>query len=138
MERIQMSRSVHFLCASALLFTGLAVTTPVMAQEAESQTVYFGDLDLWSEDGADALVRRIRNAADNVCGDTPGASPVVVQHEVRACEVETTEYAIEDLAHPMVTARFYGRNPQVIIEEGDADPYREPYYATPYYTVQKK
>jgi UrcA family protein len=137
MEKCAMPRTLHLVCASAFLFAGAAVA-PAAAQEVESQVVYFGDLDLWSENGADALVRRIQSAADNVCGDAPGPAPVVVQQDIRACEVETTEYAIEDLAHPMVTARFYGRTPEVIVEEGDADPYREPYYADPYYTVQKK
>lgn len=130
-------RTLHLLCASAFLCAG-AIVPPVAAQEAQSERVYYGDLDLWSEDGADALLQRIRNAADNVCGDVPGPAPVVVQADIRACEFETVDYAIEDLAHPMVTARYTGRTPEVIVEEGSADPYRETYYADPYYTVQKK
>jgi len=125
------------LAASAFLFAGVAA--PALAQdEVQSERVYFGDLDLWSEDGADALIRRINNAADRVCGDSPGPAPVAVQQDIRGCEVETVDYAIEDINHPMVTARYTGRTGQVIVEEGDADPYNDPYYADPYYTVRKK
>ena len=74
-----MPRTLHFVCASALMFTGRAAAPAMAQQEPESQVVYFGELDLWSEEGADALVRRIQNAADNVCGDSPGPAPVVVQ-----------------------------------------------------------
>jgi UrcA family protein len=133
-----MPRTVHLLCASALLFAGFGATAPALAQQGESEVVYYGDLDLWAEDGADAMVRRLQRAAGRVCGGTEASAPVAQQADVRGCEFETTEYAIEDLAHPMVTARYYGRTPEVIIEEGSADPYRDTYYADPYYTVRKK
>lgn len=126
-----MPRTLTAVCASALLFTA---AVPAMAQELRSEVVYFGDLDLYSETGADAMIRRIENAADRVCGDSRGLDPVAVEASARRCEVETTEFAISDLGHPMVYARYYDVNPQVVIEEGSADPY----YADPYYTVRKK
>ncbi len=36
--------------------------------------------------------------------------------------------AVARVGNSVVTARHYGYSPEVIIEEGSADPYADPYY----------
>ncbi len=132
-----MPRPLNLICAAALLM-GAAAAAPAAAQQVQSEVVYYGDLDLWSAEGADALIQRIENAADRVCGDAPGPAPVAIQQSIRACEFETVDFTIFDLAHPAVTARHRGVSPEVIVEEGSYDPYNDPYYQNPYLTVRKK
>lgn len=112
----------HILAASALT---LAVATPVFAQELHSQVVTFGDLNLKRDHDADRLIDRIENAADNVCGETNGPAPLTEVQSVRGCTYVAERNAVSDVAHPNVTSRYYGVEPQVIIE-GSYDP--DPYY----------
>lgn len=118
-------------CAVALMFVAAA---PASAQwQVESRVVTFGDLDLDSAEGADVLIRRIRLAADVVCGDRPGPQGVAERHSVRGCEIETTEYAINDVGHPVVLGRYYGYTPEVVVEgswDSDED---SSYEVTPQY-----
>jgi len=112
-------------CLSALLFTA---AMPAMAQtQYESRVVTYADLDLYAPEGADALIRRIQQAADVVCGDRSGPRNITETNSVRSCEIETTEYAINDVGHPMVMGRYYGYTPEVVIE-GSWDPDADPYY----------
>jgi hypothetical protein len=52
---------------------------------------------------------------------------------VGACAAETQENAISDVGHPVVTALYYGYSPEVVVEEGSADPYVD----DPYVSVEK-
>jgi UrcA family protein len=122
---IEMPRSVSLLCAAAL---ALAVATPVLAQEYESEVVRFGDLDLDDPEGADALIQRIENASERVCGFRSGVQPLTQHVYTRDCTLETMEFAVRDVGHPMVLAQYYGVHPRVIIEEGSADPYYDDGY----------
>lgn len=113
-----MPRSFAFAALSTL---ALCAAAPAFAQD-ESVTqprqveVRYGDLDVYSEAGADALLRRIGQATDQVCGVHSGPASVQERASVGTCRVETTENAVSDVANPVVTARYYGYTPQVIIE----------------------
>jgi len=118
------------VCATALVF---AAAAPALAQaQVETRVVTYGDLDLDSPEGADMLIRRIQQASDVVCGDHPGPQSIVEDYSVTGCEVETTEYAINDVGHPMVIGRYYGHTPEVIIE-GSWDPDETSYTVKPKY-----
>ena len=130
-----MPRSFSLLCAAAAL--AFAAVTPVLAQEYEQEVVRFGDLDLNSRAGANALIQRIENASERVCGFRTGAQPLTQHQYTRACTQETMEYAVRDVGHPVVLAEYYGVHPRVIIVEGDADPYYGTYYDDGYVTVKK-
>lgn len=120
-----MSRLFTAACAAALVF---AAAAPAFAQwRLESRLVTFGDLNLNSPEGADVLIRRIQMAADVVCGDRPGPEGIAERYSVRGCEIETTEYAIHNVGHPMVIGRYYGYTPEVVVE-GSWDSDRDPYY----------
>ena len=103
-------------CISVLL---MAAATPALAQE--SRTVRFGELNLNANAGADTLIRRVELAASVVCGANPGPQSWREHASIGACETEATRTAIQEIGHPLVTSRYYGRRPDVIIESS-ADP----------------
>jgi len=62
------NRTLSALAAVALTGATLALSTPAMAQSDDQVSVRYADLNLASPDGAQSLVRRIRQAAVQVCG----------------------------------------------------------------------
>jgi UrcA family protein len=112
-----MPRIPFAVCVSAFL---LVTAAPAFARDV-SRTISYGELNLEDASGADTLIRRVENAADFVCGDYRGQQSVADQSNFSTCEVATTQRAISDIAHPVVTARYYGRRPDVTIE-GSWDP----------------
>lgn len=125
-----MSRALHLAIASAV---ALAFAAPAFAQsQPEERVVTYGDLDLNSRAGADALIRRIDNAAEQVCGVNDGRTSTRQAQINRACETETTENGVYDTNHPVVIARYEGSG-YAIIEEGSDwyDPRLDP--ASPQY-----
>lgn len=121
-----MSRSLHLALATAI---GLAFAAPAFAQtRPEERVVTYGDLNLNSAAGADALINRIDTAAEQVCGARTGPNTLSQSRDSRACETETTDNAVYDTNHPVVIARYEGSG-YAIIEEGDAayyDPRLDP------------
>ncbi len=71
---------------------------PVQAPSGPQATVRFGDLDLASQEGAQAMMVRIRHVASQICGD------VSAPGQGEACVRETTDRAVADLASPEVAA----------------------------------
>ncbi|MEQ1820232.1 MAG: UrcA family protein [Terricaulis sp.] len=117
-----MSRSPHLAFATAI---GLAFAAPAFAQsQPEERVVTYGDLNLNSAAGADALIRRIDNAAEQVCGVNDGRTNTRQAQINRACETETTDNGVYDTNHPVVIARYEGSG-YATIEEGDG-PYYDP------------
>lgn len=120
-----MSRSLHLALATAI---GLAFAAPALAQsQPEERVVTYGDLNLNSRAGADELIRRIDNAAEQVCGVNDGRTNTRQAQINRACEVESTDNGVYDTNHPVVIARYEGSG-YAIIEEGDGyyDPRLDP------------
>jgi len=120
-----MLRSTLIVCASAMAFGSLAAL-PALAQDTvvESQTVTFGDLNLKNPNDADLLINRIEGASLNVCSDTRATRSLAERRDVAPCRADSEQRAVYDVGHPVVTSRYYGADPQVIIE-GSYDP--EPY-----------
>lgn len=111
-----MSRTVSFACASALL---LALAAPAVAQQQFSQdrVVTTAGVDVNTRGGADIVLDRIENAAEAICGDRPGPMPLPERAGVANCTYETTEIAVDDSGIPMLHQRYYGYEPQIIIED---------------------
>lgn len=128
-----MSRTLHFAIAS---LAALAIAAPAFAQNEtdrpQERVVTYGELNLNSAAGADTLVRRLDNAAEQVCGSNDGRTNTRQAMINRNCEVETTDNAVDDVNHPVVTARYTGSG-YAIVEEGSAyyDPRLDP--ASPQY-----
>jgi UrcA family protein len=108
-----MLRPVPLALAAALL----SAAAPAFAQDYQRQVVSYADLDVDSDPGVDVLLRRIRLASENVCGHRSGPRPLTEDIIVKSCVVETTEDAVNEADIPHLTARYYGYQPEVIIDE---------------------
>ena len=67
--------------------------------------------------GADIVLDRIENTAESICGDRPGPMQLQERAGVANCTYETTEIAVNDSGIPMLHQRYYGYEPQIIIED---------------------
>ena len=105
-----MSRS----CNALVLATALAVVTqPSLADQTEvvtkQITVSYADLNLQSEAGARALLRRLQNAATNACRRPLSNNldywkqPVISP----SCRAEALRIAVATLDSPTVTAAYH-------------------------------
>ncbi len=117
-----MQRSMTFVCASALM---LAFAAPSFAQSSQNRVVEYGDVDAYSQRGAETILNRVEHASEQICGDRPGPMPIPERQGVAACTYETMDIAVADINNPAVTARYYGYDPQVIVEDPD-DAYLSP------------
>jgi UrcA family protein len=130
-----MSRTVTLVCAALVM---AAAATPSFAQNRspmrESERIYIGDLDLYQPKDAEELLARIDAASHRVCSDESRPMNALERRVASECGTETADNTVNDLNHPMVNAIHQGLSPEVIIEEGSADPYT---YG-PYLDVQKK
>lgn len=115
-----MSRTL-MVCA-ALVFAASA--TPSFAQSVrESQRIYIGDLDLYQPKDAEELLDRIDSVSYGLCSDESRPMGLLERREAADCSEAAVEHTVRELNHPMVNALHQGLSPNVIIEEGSADPY---------------
>lgn len=101
-----MSRSTLGAFVSALI-----ILTPNIAAAGETNkdvAVSLEGIDTSSTQGADHALRRIRNAAENACDVQPGLQSYSERRAARACVNEAVAKAVDDLADPVVTARYRG------------------------------
>jgi UrcA family protein len=111
-----MSRSLHFAIASAV---ALAFAAPAIAQtQVEERVVTYGDLNVNSATGADALIRRINNASEQVCGVNDGRTNTRQAIINRNCESDATANGVSDTGNRVVIARYHGTG-YAVIDEGD-------------------
>ena len=126
-----MSRTTLLVCA-ALAFAASA--TPSFAQAVrESERIYIGDLDLYQPKDAEELLTRIDSASYRLCSDESRPMNPMQRREASDCSAAAVENTVNNLDHPMVNALYRGQSPEVIIEEGSADPYTD----GPYLDVKK-
>lgn len=130
-------RRSYLFCIAALLASAAAL--PSLAQEVQprSRVVTYSDLNLDNPHGAHVMVRRIENASRQVCGDRSGPRSLTENGSVHACRVDSSENAVSDLDHPMVTADYYGdRGGTIVVTEDGAPVYDDngaPVYDQPGY-----
>lgn len=105
-----MSRTFQALCVAACAFATLIA--PASAAETTRShaavTVHYGDLNLASEAGAKVLIRRLDQAARQVCGGDAFARGLA-RREQRTCRTEAVTQAVADVNQPMVTTMFAER-----------------------------
>jgi UrcA family protein len=116
-------RRTSLVCLSALVLS--AVALPAMAQDVadtHQRVVYIGDVNQGTIEGADIILDRIHNASTSVCRDDMiGSVANVAGTEINRCQIEATEVAVHDLDNGIVTARYHGLTPQVIVSDNDYD-----------------
>ena len=97
--------------ALGALASALILVTPGIVQGAEVQEqvqVNLEGIDTTSDRGASQALRRIRRAAEAVCGVRTGVQPYGERRQARACVDEAVSDAVDALGDPMVTARYRG------------------------------
>jgi|SRR5580658_972889 UrcA family protein len=76
------------------------------AGDVEQITVHFGDLNLDQPAGAAVLYRRIRNAAEHVCGDPKAPGSIVPSLAWRSCVADSIERSVIAVDRPVLTAYY--------------------------------
>jgi UrcA family protein len=132
-----MSRTVSVVCAALLLASAAVPAAYAQRPDANRTTIHTGDLDLYTAKGSGEALDRIEDAAAYVCDPNRGPMLTSERETVDQCRGETTLHTVDRVNHPGLSAQYEGRFPEVIITEGDADPYAEPYY-DPYYAPPVK
>ena len=106
--------SILISLAATLVFGSALGSEPAAAQNSTanfdriSVHVPYSDLNLASEAGASIMLRRIRNAAKDICGPQPDD----VLHygaQYDACVKAITDRSVASFNNPMVTAMNGGR-----------------------------
>lgn len=90
-----MNRRFAVLSAAALLMAGAAQAQSV---QTRSITVKFGDLNLSSPSGRQALDQRIQRAIWYVCGDRPSPVELDKRPDWMACRTAASDNAHQKLA----------------------------------------
>ncbi len=99
------------VAATALLACGFSASANASdvyrltsgADGSHAVTVRYGDLNLNSKAGAEAMVRRIESAANMVCRMPNTLSDLRANMEARACVRETLAKAMKAVEMPMVS-----------------------------------
>jgi UrcA family protein len=91
---------------------------PVYASETVSVRVKLADLDLANPAGAAASLRRIHQAAKEICGPDESFRPFELGRIYRACIKDTVDRAVDRLGNPMVSALNGGRQSAVLASNG--------------------
>jgi UrcA family protein len=84
------------MCVAATLN---ASAHAVVLDDPSTLKVNYGDLNLATQRGKDALVRRIQRAADVVCG-APNARELVLSASYRDCVTNATNGALSQVRWP--------------------------------------
>lgn len=113
-----MNRLVLTACLAALIFGGL--TSPAFAEDhmvVETGRVATRDLNLTTERGADALVRRVTARATDLCAPTD--TPLARAHERvrRQCVAEAVARSLAQIDSPLIEAAYvrrYGAAPAAL------------------------
>jgi UrcA family protein len=102
-----------WICAAVLVAAGtgrhdaLAATSKApSAGDVAQITVRFGDLNLDQPAGAAALYRRIRLAAERVCGDPLPPGSAIPSHSWRSCVAQAIERSVIAVDRPALTAYY--------------------------------
>ena len=103
-------RTPAFVAAATLAALTLAGTASLAHADAlsdtEKQIVRYGDLNLATQAGLQALYRRIQNAAADVCGPSTVAGTRIVSAAWKDCVSASVRDAILKVNHPSLTAYY--------------------------------
>lgn len=99
---------IHRFFSIALVGLGLAAGS-ARAQDFRQETIGYADLDLSREEGARALISRIKAASQRVCEDYATPMDLAGQRERRTCLAESVKSAVAQAHSPMLTALLDGK-----------------------------
>jgi|SRR5271169_2430515 len=83
-----------------------AASNAPAAADVNQTTVRFGDLNIDTPAGAAALYRRIRHAAQGVCGDPQPPASHMTSPSWRNCVAQSIDRAVAAVDRPALTAYY--------------------------------
>jgi UrcA family protein len=103
-----MKTSHHFAVVG--LFVGSMASSIANAHmpPAPTRVVEYADLNVTQQPGAEALYRRIENAARSVCR-VDATEPLAYVAQMRTCEEDAVAHAVADADLPMLTGLYAER-----------------------------
>jgi len=104
-----------FITTAVLAFATAAPASARTTGERYEARISYADLNLHSEAGADAFLRRVNGEARRVCGDRSGAMPLQQRRAIRACMSDFEARAVAALDDQYVTTRFAGGETRGVI-----------------------
>jgi len=109
------SKAGIWINAAVLLLAGAwqcdalaAASKAPAAGDVDQTTVHFDDLNLDRPAGAAVLYRRIRHAAERVCGDPQLTGSRIVSPSWGSCVAQAVDRAVVALDRPALTAYHHG------------------------------
>lgn len=102
-----MTRTFQTLSVAALVLAAVALPATAAETRRAAVEVTYADLNLSSEEGAAALIRRLDQAAKQVCG-VDYRQRGFLRRTQRACHDQTLTKAIANVDAPMVTQMYAG------------------------------
>lgn len=106
MKPVMMIRCAAVTLASIFATTALAGGSP---ERIPQRVVSYGDLNLQSKAGVTALYRRIRSAADLVCRERRGVTQLILDADIQACRMDSTDRAVAQVNLPTLTSLHFAR-----------------------------
>ena len=97
-------KAALLLLAGAWQCDALAAPAAADAGDVDQITVHFGDLNIDRTAGAVVLYRRIRHAAERVCGEPQLPGSRVVSVAWRRCVADSIDRAVVSVDRPALTA----------------------------------
>jgi UrcA family protein len=85
---------------------GAFASTPPAGEDVRRITVRFGDLNLEQPQGVAVLYRRVRLAAEDVCGEPQRPGEAIMSADWRACVAQAVERAVIAVDRPALTAYY--------------------------------
>jgi UrcA family protein len=99
-------KAAPLLLAGAWQCDALAAPEAPTAGDVSQIAVHFGDLNIDQTAGATVLYRRIRHAAERVCGEPQLPGSHVVSPDWRRCVAQAIDQAVVSVDRPALTAYY--------------------------------
>lgn len=97
------------LITAAFAIAGLSGTAHAFGgAQQQSIRVSYADLNLDSDQGAKAFLKRVGRAAERACGGTPASGPIELRNmkAFNACKAEAMSGAVAQANNTLVSVRF--------------------------------
>jgi UrcA family protein len=103
---------------SAVALGAAQAAPPPAEPDAPAIAVKTSDLDLSRADGAQTLLRRLRQAASEACGGEPDLRDFTAANGYRTCMKATMDAAVARVHAPVVTAVYQGAPAAAVASAG--------------------
>lgn len=92
------------VAAAGMLLSAAVAAEPTDEFAVPELEITYGDLDLTSAEGVQALHRRLKAAAERVCPRTDGRVSVEQKAAARDCRKQALDRAVRDIGSPELAA----------------------------------